>query len=276
MRPIVRCIIDDGSDRSCGQYIENLPAPQTQDDCTVDLRFFYDFTHVGTICDDVYLFETGIDGQDLVAFTPDFTDDERYFCPGEELSIEELVAGYDICSLAGREVPVDVKLNGLPANGSSVFPSLAVAVCGDHGERIPTKPIAVTFLVSESCTCGNPDSPTRERNFRKNRDLKRSNSNGMKSKGGKGKGTVTTMVCRTWMEFRTFNTSLVYAGFHEAGDEIAISGTPTLDNMMVDIYHLINGESPGVPVESFTIDPTCVQVGDTFGCLELIFFTNLE
>jgi hypothetical protein len=98
----------------------------------------------------------------------------------------------------------------------------------------------------------------------------------MKSKGGKGKGTVTTKVCRTWMEFRTFNTSLVYAGFHEAGDEIAISGTPTLDNMMVDIYHLINGESPGVPVESFTIDPTCVQVGDTFGCLELIFFTNLE
>ena len=104
MKPLVRCIIDDGSGTSCGQYIENLPVPQTQDDCTVDLRFFYDFIHIGTICDDVYLFETGIDGQDLAPFTPDFTDDERYFCPGEEISIEELKPGYDLCTLVDRDV----------------------------------------------------------------------------------------------------------------------------------------------------------------------------
>ena len=124
MRPEVRCIIDDGSDRSCRQYIESLPAPQTQEDCIVDLRFFYDFVNVGTVCDDVYLFETGIDGQDLAAFIPDFTDDERYFCPSEELSIEEPVAGYDICSFADREVPFDVELNNLPRSGSSTFPPL--------------------------------------------------------------------------------------------------------------------------------------------------------
>ena len=124
MEDEVRCVIDDGSNQSCGDYITNLPVPQTDDDCIVNLRYFYDFTNIGTLCDDVYLFETGIDGQDLTSFPPNLTDDERYFCPGEQLTIEEPVPGSDICSMAGREVPFDVELNDLPAKGSGVFPPL--------------------------------------------------------------------------------------------------------------------------------------------------------
>ena len=125
MEDQVRCIIDDGSNRSCNDYIENLPAPQTEQDCSIDLRFFYDFTNIGTICDDIYLFKTGIDGNDLTEFTPAFTDgDERYFCPGEQISIEEPKPGYDVCSLAGKEVPFDVELNLLPFVGESTFSDL--------------------------------------------------------------------------------------------------------------------------------------------------------
>ena len=124
MEDQVRCIIDDGSNRSCNDYIENLPAPQTEQDCSIDLRFFYDFTNIGTICDDIYLFKTGIDSQGLESFPPGLTDEERDFCPGEQLTIEEPKPGYDVCSLAGREVPFEVELNNMPASGSSVFPPL--------------------------------------------------------------------------------------------------------------------------------------------------------
>ena len=125
MEDEVRCVIDDGSNRSCNEYIANLPAPQTQQDCTVDLRFFYDFTNIGTICDDIYLFKTGIDGKDLSEFAPAFADDEeKYFCPGEQIIIEEPKPGYDVCSLSGRDVPFDVELNLLPFTGESVFTDL--------------------------------------------------------------------------------------------------------------------------------------------------------
>ena len=120
----VRCVIDDGSEQSCSDYIVNLPVPQTQEDCIVDLKYFYDFTNVGSICNDVDLFSVEIDGEAPKVFTPDLTSEERDFCPGEELTIPDPVPGYDICSLAGREVMFDIELNNLPGSGSSVFPPL--------------------------------------------------------------------------------------------------------------------------------------------------------
>ena len=119
MEDDVRCVIDDGSKRSCGDYILNLPVPQTQDDCIVNLVYLYDFTNVGTICDEVSVFSVEMDGESSKVFTPDLTPEERNFCPGNQLTIPDPVPGYDICSLAGREVTFDIDLNGLPGRGSS-------------------------------------------------------------------------------------------------------------------------------------------------------------
>ena len=119
MEDEVRCVIDDGSKRSCGDYILNLPVPQTQDDCIVNLVYLYDFTNVGTICDEVSVFSVEMDGESSKVFTPDLTPEERNFCPGNQLTIPDPVPGYDICSLAGREVTFDIDLNGLPGRGSS-------------------------------------------------------------------------------------------------------------------------------------------------------------
>ena len=118
-------MIDDTSGRTCSEYIENLPVPQTDEDCIVNLVYLYDFTNIGTLlCDEVELFTVEMDGQSPKVFTPALTPDEREFCPGDQLTIPDPVPGSNICSLAGREVAFDVELNDLPASGSSIFPPL--------------------------------------------------------------------------------------------------------------------------------------------------------
>ena len=294
MEDEVRCLIDDGSGLTCSEYIENLPAPQTQQDCIVNLIYFYDFTNVGTICDDVEVFSVEMDDgqQPPKVFTPDLTPEERDFCPGEQLAIPDPVAGSDVCSLAGREVCFDIELNDMPDSGCSSFPPLPVAVCGVNGERTPTTPTEMTFLVDESCTCdgnsANVDcegtvtttvTPPASRVLResRNRILGTDSKRRSKSEGkGKGKGSIKVGVCRTWIEFRSLDDgSLLQSGFYQGGDEITVGGDPTVDRMTVDIYHLINDESPGVPVQSFSIDPTCVELNDQFGCMKLIAFSDL-
>ena len=330
-------MIDDTSGRTCSEYIENLPVPQTDEDCIVNLVYLYDFTNIGTLlCDEVELFTVEMDGQSPKVFTPALTPDEREFCPGDQLTIPDPVPGSNICSLAGREVAFDVELNDLPASGSSIFPPLPIAVCGENGERTPTTPTEMTFVVNDECICkidsavdgtssaavgcegsvttsvippslrhlrdnqtnkmnndnGNNDSNgndnDNDNNLNKNNNqrkanTKRNNSKGNKNngnnknkvqgKGGKGKGSIN-ITCQTWIEIRSTDQILIHSGYHEGGDEISMSRNPTLDRMTVDIYHLNNGESPSEPVESFTIDPTCVEAGDMFGCLELNRITN--
>ena len=295
MEDEVRCIIDDGTGRTCSEYIATLPAPQSQQDCIVNLVYFYDFTNVGTICDDVEVFSVEMgDGQQAPkVFTPDLTPEERDFCPGEQLSIPDPVAGYDVCSLASKEVCFDIELNGMPDSGCSSFPPLPVAVCGENGERTPTTPTEMTFLVGESCTCDENDSnvvnvdcegavtttvipPPSLRLLRYNRSVKERKRSKGKGKG-KGKGSIKVDVCRTWIEFRSIDDgSLLQSGFYKAGDEVTVEGDPTVDRMTVDIYHLINDESPGVPVQSFSFYRTCVELNDQFGCMTLIAFSDLE
>ena len=108
----VICTVD-GTQQTCPVYYESLIS-KTQETCNVTISNNYMVKNVGQICEDIESINTTFNDQSKKELNIDIlTDDEREFCPGEILNLEQRQQ-IDICYLATLDegkVPVTLSVN---------------------------------------------------------------------------------------------------------------------------------------------------------------------
>ena len=297
---IAECNLDDGSGMTCNEYIQTLVAPVSEDDCLVDLHFLYTIRNIGSLCGLIKQAKSVVD-EDTTVISDSITGDlimpgeEFQFCPTEEKELKHEIVDFNLCSFAGKLVPlslegwdVEVDLSNLgPGIGDGIdigdldidlnlnipFPELASPQCTAEPDNLA---FGFTFQVEER-RCSDSDN-SQWSDFR--RQLRSDNKNNSKkrSKGkGRGKGSVKevkdceqmvpTMPCDPWVEITSTNGKVDFSEYVSYGSQITISS----ENCDIeDLHILVKDTMGGQVVQKFSIDTTKVCIGDIFGILSLI------
>jgi len=103
----LKCIVDDGTDVSCVDYMKYLPVKS----CNVDIKYELYIKNIGIRCEDIKYVDALRDGEtQLTVPLKDRTYQERYLCPSSFWSFI-IYDKMNLCSFAGKSLVVGLTVN---------------------------------------------------------------------------------------------------------------------------------------------------------------------
>jgi hypothetical protein len=108
--PEAQCYIDNGRfDTKCSDYLATVPDGSAG--CIVDIVYLYKITNTGSVCENVNLVTSSINGG-ATEIVPLGDLQNRNFCPGDTISVLDNKSRVQICNLRGQELSFEVAVNG--------------------------------------------------------------------------------------------------------------------------------------------------------------------
>eukprot|EP01083_Nonionella_stella_P287379 978209_1 len=276
---------------TCADYItfhlqRNLP-------CTKDLLYTSRLKNVGDKCTLLEEAKTYIEGIAYNTYNPNWSDDNRLFCPQETLKLKKKIKDVNICNYANSEIPFKVVTTGsngevLSAEGSIQFPGPNAVTpypttSPSEAPGCNEKPDRFTFKL-EKKTC---DKSVNSQAVKRTRRMKKSGKGSIKPPCGCqscedfSSSNITTMDTDAHVtitnkktgevlfdnECITFSSNFIFEPA-EMPDCIEISIKERYSNGKYHNYKT----AQVVAFETLCTPDAPLAIGDTFGAVEIVNF----
>ena len=295
---------------SCQEYINDIPEQligTNNPGCYNDVTYIFNIRNVGTGCGMINDVQTTVEGKVVTLETDSWNQERRRFCRNELLTLRRPEANVNMCSLAGAEVGLGVKINTAQSE---------IAITFSKPDNVPTAtppkscshdPEKLIFLFTGD-TCNrsvNNQKRQRKRHARQLRRLSRSKGKGSDKNPAPVRPPFPApapfpaqpdvsppdkvdklFTCEDFLLLRASSakitvtnldaTLLLFDGTVTEGTSFSIGDPKHLipDDIRMNVY-----DDRGALVQTVKLHSSCsteMNLGETFGAFKLVGFMNKD